>query len=406
MAESKEFIAFVNRLKTLSPTITEEQRIGLLRQGMQEYNLTSDEAENILKTSGLIVGEQDNYFDVLGISIEEFEELSEADIIAYVESIHDKLYRASLNAGGRPRSDGRTEEEWRTLLNQARDTLIDPDIRRLHNSTLQQTENSLDDGITHLSSENMVLIPEGEFQMGCDDYQSDKSEKPVHTVYVDAFYIDSFPVTNLQYKLFLDANPQWKSPKIIDIYRMRKYRDTDYLMTWDRNKVPTGKEEHPVTWVSWYAAMAYAQWLGKRLPTEAEWEKAARGGLEEKKYPWGNSIDDSYANFGINIGETTPIGNYPANNYEVYDMVGNVSEWCLDKWDEKFYSYSPHINPIAGGSTERIIETHSKLREERVIRGGSWHTDLEDLRISYRTGLAPSKTESFIGFRCVKPINQ
>ena len=406
MTENKEFIAFVNRLKTLSPTITEEQRIGLLRQGVQEYNLTPDEADNILKTSGLIVGEQDSCFDILGISIEEFEELSEADIVAYVESIHDKLYRASLNAGGRPRSDGRTEEEWRTLLNQARDTLIDPDIRQLHYSTIEQTETSLDDRITHISSENMVLIPEGEFQMGSDDFHSDKNEKPVHTVYVDAFYIDTFPVTNLQYKLFLDANPQWKIPKVIDIYRMRKYRDTDYLKTWVRNKYPTGKEDHPVTWVSWYAAMAYAQWLGKRLPTETEWEKAARGGLVGKQYPWGNSIDKSDANFGINIGETTSIGSYPANNYEVYDMVGNVSEWCLDSWNDSFYQYSPNINPVAGGSIERIIDSYTELRKKRVLRGGSWYSDAKDLRISCRYGLAPRKTLSVVGFRCVKPINQ
>ena len=392
MAENKEFIAFVNRLKTLSPTITEEQRIGLLRQGVQEYSLTPDEADNILKTSGLIVGEQDSYFDILGISIEEFEELSEADIVAHIESVHDKLYRASLNAGGRPRSDGRTEEEWRTLLNQARDTLIDPDIRRLHYTTLQQTETSLDDGITHLSSENMVLIPEGELQYG----------------YVDAFYIDSFPVTNLQYKLFLDANPQWKKPKIIDIYRMRKFRDTDYLMTWDRNKYPTGKEDHPVTWVSWYAAMAYAQWLGKRLPTEAEWEKAAYGGLVGNIYPWGNSADDSLANYNNNIGETTPIGNYPANNYDVYDMVGNVSEWCLDELGRGLYQSTSqnNPNPIEGESIEDIIESYTESRKQRVLKGGSWYSAINYLRIASRQSSVPWKTESFIGFRCVKPINQ
>ena len=102
MREYEEFINVINTLKVLSPIITEAQRIGLLRQGVQEYGLTTDEADNILKTSGLVVGEQDSYFDVLGISIEEIENLSEADIVAHIESIHGKLYRTSLNAGGRP----------------------------------------------------------------------------------------------------------------------------------------------------------------------------------------------------------------------------------------------------------------------------------------------------------------
>ena len=95
-------------------------------------------------------------------------------------------------------------------------------------------------------------------------------------------------------------------------------------------------------------------------------------------------MNKSSANFGINIGETTPIGNYPANNYEVYDMVGNVSEWCLDNWDEGFYHNSPSNNPVSGGSIDSILETHTKSRKKRVIRGGSWYSSVKDLRISYR----------------------
>lgn len=138
MREYEEFNSVINTLKVLSPIITEAQRIGLLRQGVQEYGLTTDEADSILKTSGLVVGEQDSYFDVLGISIEELENLSEVDIVAHIESVHDKLYRASLNAGGRPRSDGRSEVEWRNLLNQAKDTITDPLKRSEYISILQQ----------------------------------------------------------------------------------------------------------------------------------------------------------------------------------------------------------------------------------------------------------------------------
>ncbi len=126
----------------------------------------------------------------------------------------------------------------------------------------------------------MVLIPAGEFEMGRADGISD--EKPVHTVYVDAFYMDIHEVTNAEYKKFIDANPQWQKDRIA-----RRLHDGTYLRPWSGNDYPPGRGDYPVNYVSWYAAMAYAKWAGKRLPTEAEWEKAARGGLVGKGYPWG-----------------------------------------------------------------------------------------------------------------------
>ena len=133
----------------------------------------------------------------------------------------------------------------------------------------------------------MVLIPAGEFLMGSDDDEADYGEKPVHSVYVDAFYMDKYLVTNARYKVFVDANPQWRKDLIPDAYH-----NGSYLHFWNSGSYPDGEGNHPVTWVSWYAAMAYAHWAGKRLPTEAEWEKAARGGLVGMKYPWGNTIDE------------------------------------------------------------------------------------------------------------------
>ena len=120
---------------------------------------------------------------------------------------------------------------------------------------------------------DMVLIPGGEFQMGSDDSDAFDSEKPVHIVYIDEFYMDKYEVTNAQYKMFVDANPQWQKQNIPD-----KYHNGIYLKHWNGNNYPSGTGDHPVVHVSWYAAMAYAQWTGKCLPTEAEWEKAARGG--------------------------------------------------------------------------------------------------------------------------------
>ncbi|MYB95559.1 formylglycine-generating enzyme family protein [Candidatus Poribacteria bacterium] len=130
--------------------------------------------------------------------------------------------------------------------------------------------------------DGMVLIIEGEFQMGSNGGNADNDEQPVHTVHLDAFYIDANEVTNGEFKDFVLANPAWQKEQIDE-----KFHDDNYLQNWNGNNFPLGERDHPVRYVSWYAAMAYAVWVDKRLPTEAEWEKAARGGLEKKQYPWG-----------------------------------------------------------------------------------------------------------------------
>ena len=326
--------------------------------------------------------------------------------------------------------------------------------------------------------ENMVLIPAGEFEMGSNDelYRSSlfsssgiagADEKPMHTVYVDAFYMDKYEVTNAQYKKFVEANPQWgkvllpagtvltvngrriesgmKKEEIEEIFRtlktsrrnsippgmkkeeaeeifrtlktsMRnsipaKYHDGNYLKDWEGNRYPTGKGNHPVTHVSWYAAMAYAQWAGKRLPTEAEWEKAARGGLSDQRYPWGNSIDSSIANYGSKVDATTAVGTYAANGYGLYDMCGNVAEWCLDAYDANFYARSAGRNPFAGVSITNVIDNFALIKEDRVARGGSWESKARETRVSYRKRRPPNKTTwdrsyevNTLGFRCVRPV--
>lgn len=244
----------------------------------------------------------------------------------------------------------------------------------------------------------MVLIPAGEFQMGSDTGQAD--EKPVHTVYVDAFHIDVRPVTNEDYKKFVDANPHWRKDSIPE-----KYHDGNYLALWEKNDYPAEKADHPVVYVSWYAAMAYTQWTEKRLPTEAEWEKAARGGLVGKKYPWGDTEDITKA--GTQLWEspprTTAIGTYPPNGYGLYDTAGNVWEWCLDAYQADFYLNSPPRNPIGGAvETETLIADFMNIDTPRVLRGGAWTGDPRMVRIAVRDKENPTRTLSLAGFRCVR----
>ncbi|MYB93643.1 formylglycine-generating enzyme family protein [Candidatus Poribacteria bacterium] len=244
--------------------------------------------------------------------------------------------------------------------------------------------------------EGMVLIPAGKFQMGSDSDEAMDNERPVHTVYIDAFYIDKHEVTNAQYKKFVDANPQWQKDSIQDVYH-----NGDYLASWNGNNYPKGKDDHPVVFISWHAAMAYAKWAGKRLPTEAEWEKAARGRRIDQKYPWGNSIDIRKTNYGGFVGNTTPVGKYPPNGYGVFDMAGNVKEWCLDKFENNFYKISPSHNPVSG---ENVMDlTHTK--GFRVLRGGSWSSPARSSLVFHRFGWAPSGAFSQNGFRCVKVVS-
>lgn len=405
MSNRDEFIDLINEFKTVSPTISEEQRKGLLRKAVQQFGVGVDDAVEILNTSGLVIGESIDYFEVLGLSRSEFDYLSESDILNQVKDAHEKLYSASLKAGGRPRADGRTEEQWRSLLNQARDALIDPEKRNSLPLVFDYEEEIVEKTPAPLHLlEDMELIPAGEFKMGGSDDEAFDDELPVHDVSLDAFYIDKYPVTNVQFKKFIDANPNWKKSKGLTFFRSFRYHDGYYLYHWDKDNYPSDRGNHPVVHISWYAAMAYAKWIGKRLPTEAEWEKAARGGMPEQKYPWGDVIDGSEANYQKRQQQTTPVGRYPANGYGLYDMVGNVWEWCLDEWDKSFYAFSSKENPVCGANIDQLIHNFTESKSIHVLRGGSWYNSVENVRTAKRSGALPTYANSNIGFRCVIPV--
>ena len=451
MRDRDGFLDFINAFITVSPTISNEERKRLLNRAVHHHGISIDEATEILNNSGLVIGEKENYFEVLGFSIEDLQNESESEIKSLVNAEHKKLYRTSLNAGGRVRPDGKTEEQWRNILNQARDTLIDSDKRNAHTAMLQDDVLALTEEIpdviedipdealsipeptvslptdliseehfptpeptSHLPSEQdgMILIPGGTFVMGSDDTEANDDEKPIHRVYVDAFYMDKYPVTDAEFREFIYANSQsrrpakwyeWNDNQVsIDDHN---YHVADYLRNLKMSIFPDyNSADHPVTWVSWYAAMAYAQWVGKRLPTEAEWEKAARGGLTGQKYPWGQLIDKSKANYNLIVNKTTSVGAYPPNDFGLYDMVGNVREWCLDKWDKEFYAEDQNINPIPDGNIMEVIDSFGNIKTSRVLRGGSWVSPPKNVRIAYRAGSPPFFTSMNIGFRCVRSV--
>jgi formylglycine-generating enzyme required for sulfatase activity len=285
--------------------------------------------------------------------------------------------------------------------------------------------------ITGKDDAKMALIPAGEFQMGTNDAEIDallqenpafqrewfNEEKPVHTVSLDVYYIDVYEVTSAQYAKFLNEygkNEDAKGHKLINL------EIPTCLIEQVENtyKPKAGSEDHPVTHVSWYGAAAYAQFYGKRLPTEAEWEKAARGGLVGKKYPWGDSnFDGKKANFAdkntpFNYSDkiiddgyraTAPVGSYAPNNYGLYDMAGNVSEWCADEYDKDYYSKSQKDNPKGPGTVITFNNNDfTNVSTVRVLRGGGWLNKTNFLRCATRYHLEPQLTRNGIGFRCAQ----
>lgn len=220
---------------------------------------------------------------------------------------------------------------------------------------------------------DLVLIQGGTFLMGGD---SPGDHSPVHKVTMAAFYMDCYEVTNTRYARFCrETGHRWPF-----FWEMAGFRcGPDY-------------PHHPVVGVSWRDAVAYADWCGKRLPTEAEWEYAARGGLVGKLFPCGDTLEPHQGNFSkSNQRGPVEVGCYPPNGFGLYDMQGNVVEWVADWYAPDYYSHSPAVNP-QGPAAGRF----------RVIRGGGWHSGASCNQVYFRNALPPNWLDFNLGFRCVK----
>jgi formylglycine-generating enzyme required for sulfatase activity len=252
----------------------------------------------------------------------------------------------------------------------------------------------------------LALIPGGEFVMGSND--ADDDERPAHRLYVDDFLMSVHQVTNGEYARFV-GDTGHRAPAIYELPlvvsaggrdRERTFRSVGQPYVWTAADPPKDRLDHPVTLVRWDDAVAYCAWLSAttgrvmRLPTEAEWEKAARGGLDDKRYPWGDRLDRNMANFLAEpslkaIQGTTPCRSYPPNGYGLFDLVGNVWEWVHDWYDPDYYRISPPRNPV--GPRQGSL---------RVIRGGSWLVaDVRMLSCSHRHKVPPDTYSYGIGFR-------
>lgn len=280
---------------------------------------------------------------------------------------------------------------------------------------------------------NYLLVPAGEFSMGDNYDEGNSRERPVHTVYLDAYYIGEHQVTNEAYQKFIDDggyenDEHWSNGGFGSFSEPLHWNDAVY----NGGGIP-GNDDFPVVGVSWFEATAYCSWLSAktgnvyRLPTEAEWEKAARGGdyldgddhsqvpnpTPQRRYPWGNDIDGSYANY-LDSGDPyekglTPIGYYDgsthgdfsthdnASPYGAYDMAGNVYEWCSDLYSEYYYQDCHDTGTVADPQGPEQGSTH-------VIRGSAFLYETFKQRSAYRGAYYPSFRGAYIGIRCVREV--
>lgn len=286
--------------------------------------------------------------------------------------------------------------------------------------------------------DGMVLIPEGIFLMGSTSQDIDRlleldrkieavrlnNEIPQREVYLSAYFIDKYPVTNAEYRKFIESNG-YNQIALWSDAGWQYISQSNPLQNGDAGSILNGESDCPAVNISWYEAEAFARWAGKRLPTEAEWEKAARG-TDGRIYPWGNKFEKTNLNSAESKNEKpTPVTKYPQGKsfYGCFDMAGNVWEWTADWYDSQYYSRAPgkdpqgpedaEQNPYFGQPEEVGISIYDlepssgnrTLSGCKVLRGGSWNgSGVVHVRCANRDYDEPNYKNDTIGFRCAKSV--
>ena len=322
------------------------------------------------------------------------------EICDYLETIRSKVFYYLETA-----PLDQEERLWRFLLqHESQHCEIISFIRQMQrqNQAEQLTiKHDYSNNSANFSPEEMIEIPAGEFEMGNDSVDALDNERSRHQVYLDTYLIDRYPVTCKQYRKFMEAggyqNPQlwldvgWQWLKVAKVTQPLYWTND---LTW---------ENHPVFGVSWYEADAYARFVGKRLPTEAEWEKAASWDNSAKRrniYPWGDAEPDAYrCNHDNFADQTTPVNLYPDGQsaYGCYDMLGNVWEWT-SSWFDAYKGFESF--PYRGYSQVYFDGKH------RVLKGASWATRPWAMRCSFRNWYYPEVRQILAGFRCVSDVQR
>ncbi|NUP99183.1 MAG: SUMF1/EgtB/PvdO family nonheme iron enzyme [Armatimonadetes bacterium] len=249
----------------------------------------------------------------------------------------------------------------------------------------------------------MRLVPAGPFIRGADD--GEPNEGPSREIWLDGFYVDVYPVSNTRYRQFLDYLQQggdhthcYPAEHLSSVTRELNHTPRLWargVRGFSEDRLERfGAAQQPVVTVTWYDAYAYAGWAGKVLPSEAQWEKAARG-PDARRFPWGDDWDPGRLNSGLEVGVTTEVDAYPHGRspYGVFDLLGNVWEWCLDRYDRRGYVNGAYRNPM--GPADGL---------DRVCRGGAWNYTSQYATATTRHAFGPSEAYEFVGFRTALPV--
>lgn len=252
----------------------------------------------------------------------------------------------------------------------------------------------------------MQFVPGGTFRTGSDPAELDAireatglrtirpllPEAGAHEVTVGDFYMDTLDVTNRDFAEFVQANPEWSRARADE-----SLHNGRYLEPWENGSPPQDRLDHPVTFVTWQAAVAYCRSRGKRLPTEAEFEWAAQDPAAAAEYPWGDEPprDDLVSWGGNGIDSPVAVGSYPPNARGLYDMSGNVWHFTADPWLGSHEEAAPDAEARTAATADPSIR--------RVVKGGSWGANAANLRVRYRDSHRPFDAREMVGFRCVRP---